>query len=95
MNLTMPSHFDDKVILPLISVVIISYNTREMTLDCLRALFDDLGDMEAEVWVVDNASADGSVSAIAETFPQVRIIANEKNCGFGAANNQAMAQGFR
>jgi GT2 family glycosyltransferase len=80
---------------PLISAIIVSYNTRQMTLDCLRSLYDDLGDIPNEVFVVDNASADGSVDAIRAAYPQVRVIANTKNVGFGYANNQAMkiAQG--
>jgi GT2 family glycosyltransferase len=75
---------------PVVSVIIISYNTRQMTLDCLRALYADLGDLQAEVFVVDNASSDGSTAAVTEVFPQVRVIANPVNVGFGAANNQAM-----
>src|SRR6266481_38816 len=74
---------------PVVSVIIISYNTRQMTLDCLHALYADLGELQAEVFVVDNASSDGSAAAIAEIFPQVRVIANPVNVGFGAANNQA------
>jgi GT2 family glycosyltransferase len=77
---------------PELSVIIVSYNTREMTLDCLRALHDELGDRSAEVWLVDNASSDGSAAAIRAAFPQVLLIENERNAGFGAANNQAMRQ---
>jgi GT2 family glycosyltransferase len=79
---------------PLLSVIIISYNTRDMTLECLRVLEAELSasSLSAEVWVVDNASSDGSVDAIGEAFPQVRVIANTANTGFGAANNQAMRQ---
>ncbi len=73
-----------------ISVVIISYNTREMTLHCLRTLYEDLGDLPAEVFVVDNGSSDGSVAAIRAAYPAVRLIENAANVGFGAANNQAM-----
>jgi GT2 family glycosyltransferase len=75
-----------------LSVVIVSYNTREMTLRCLRELTDGLGGVSAEVFLVDNASTDGSVEAIRRDFPDVRIIANAANAGFGAANNQAMAR---
>ena len=75
---------------PDVSVVIVSYNTREITLGCLRALYDDLGDRPAEVFVVDNASGDGSAQAIAAGFPRVICIANPHNNGFGAANNQAL-----
>ncbi|MDQ2733302.1 MAG: glycosyltransferase family 2 protein [Armatimonadota bacterium] len=75
---------------PVVSCIIISYNTRVMTLECLQVLFVDLGTNPAEVWVVDNASTDGSPQAIREAFPQVKIIENHSNSGFGAANNQAM-----
>lgn len=77
---------------PTVSVVVVSYNTRQMTLACLSALYEDLGDVPAEVWVVDNASSDGSPDAIRVRFPQVRLIANDRNVGFGVANNQAIAQ---
>lgn len=76
----------------LLSVIVISYNTRQMTLDCLRALYADLGQVSAEVWVVDNASQDGSAEAIRNEFPLVRLIENPRNAGFGAANNLAIAQ---
>ena len=76
---------------PILSVIIISYNTCQMTLDCLRALLADVAGMEAEVMVVDNASTDGSPEAIeAEFGPRVRVIRNDRNAGFGAANNIAM-----
>ena len=74
----------------LISAIIVSYNTRQMTLDCLGALYAGLGQMPAEVWVVDNDSTDGSAEAIHETFPQAKLIANLYNAGFAAANNQAI-----
>jgi GT2 family glycosyltransferase len=76
----------------LISVVIVSYNTREMTLKCLEALFTSLTAIPAEVWLVDNASTDGTVADVQRHFPQVRVIANDRNVGFGTANNQAMRQ---
>ena len=81
----------------LLSVIIVSYNTRDMTLDCLRALYADLeasglGGERSEVWVVDNASKDGSVQAIRDAFPQVRLIESARNLGFGVANNRALEQ---
>jgi len=75
---------------PLLSVIIISFNTRQMTLDCLRCLTAELAGIPAEIWVVDNASKDDSVEAIRRDFSAVRLIVNETNRGFGAANNQAM-----
>jgi GT2 family glycosyltransferase len=77
---------------PYLSVIIISYNTRRMTLDCLQTLYTGLDGLTTEVWVVDNASADGSADAIRESFPQVHLIENELNNGFGAANNQALCE---
>ncbi|HWE07699.1 MAG TPA: glycosyltransferase family 2 protein, partial [Rhizomicrobium sp.] len=75
-----------------VSAIVVSYNTKSLTLECLRALDDDLTGTPAEVWVVDNASADGSAAAIRAAFPQVRLVTNPRNAGFGAANNLAMAQ---
>lgn len=77
---------------PQVSVVVVSYNTREMTLECLRTLSDDMKEMPWELWVVDNASTDGSAEAVREAFPEAHVIANEHNVGFGAANNQAIRQ---
>jgi GT2 family glycosyltransferase len=75
---------------PILSVIIVSFNTRQITLDCLKALYADLGALRAEVLVVDNASADGSADAIRAAFPEVVLIANDRNAGFGAANNLAL-----
>ncbi len=75
---------------PDISVVIVTWNTREMTLGCIGALKAGLGRLSAEVFVVDNGSSDGTAEAVAREFPDARVIANEYNLGFAAANNQAM-----
>jgi len=77
---------------PELSVILVSYNTRAMTLDCLRCLQDELQGLDAEVWLVDNGSSDGTGASVAEKFPETRLILNEENRGFGAANNQAMAE---
>lgn len=73
-----------------LSVIVVTYNTSEMTLECLRVLVTAIEGLRSEICVVDNASSDGTADAIRETFPQVRIISNERNAGFGAANNQGM-----
>jgi GT2 family glycosyltransferase len=73
-----------------ISAIIVSYNTREMTLECLRTLAVSLDGIDSEIIVVDNASSDGSVEAIRAAFPHIRLVASESNSGFGAANNEAM-----
>ena len=74
----------------LLSVIIVSYNTRGMTLECLETLEPALGGLAAEIIVVDNGSSDGSVAAIRQANPGVRLLGNSVNAGFGAANNQGM-----
>lgn len=75
---------------PDVSVILVSWNTRQLLLDCLAALPAALGNLNADVWVVDNASSDGSVAAVRESFPAARLIENKHNVGFAAANNQAI-----
>lgn len=72
-----------------LSVLIISYNTRELSLACLRSLFAQTREASFQVIVVDNVSADGSADAVAGEFPQVRLIRSPKNLGFAAGNNLA------
>jgi GT2 family glycosyltransferase len=80
---------------PTVSVVIVSWNTREILRDCLRTVYEQTQDVEFEVIVVDNASTDGSVDMIRTAFPQTLLLANSANRGFAAANNQGLeaAQG--
>src|SRR5688572_5439191 len=73
-----------------LSIVIVSYNTREMLRACLNALPDATRGLTVETFVVDNASPDGSADMVAEAFPSVRVIANPDNAGFTRANNQAL-----
>jgi GT2 family glycosyltransferase len=68
-----------------VSVIIVSFNTRDLLLQCLSAI-----EPHHQVIVVDNASSDGSADRVVAEFPQVVIIRNTKNRGFGAANNQGM-----
>ncbi|MFN9334578.1 MAG: glycosyltransferase family 2 protein [Planctomycetota bacterium] len=76
---------------PTLSVVVLSWNTRELTLACLRALFAESPRHAREVVVVDNGSADGSADAIAAAFPQVRLLRNADNWLYAAGNNQGAA----
>ncbi|MCE5262720.1 MAG: glycosyltransferase family 2 protein [Deltaproteobacteria bacterium] len=72
-----------------LSLIVVSYNTAALTRDCLESVqAADTG--ERELFVIDNASADGSARLIEERFPSVRLIANTRNLGFAAANNQAL-----
>ncbi|HET6532835.1 MAG TPA: glycosyltransferase family 2 protein [Actinoplanes sp.] len=72
------------------SVIVVSYNTREHTLRCLRDLLaDEPASAVLDVIVVDNASGDGSADAIAAEFPAVRLLRLEQNVGWGRAVNRA------
>lgn len=75
-----------------LSILVISWNTLEMTRACLASVFEGLGGLSAEVILVDNASDDGSAAMVEAAFPQVRLIRNDRNRGFAAANNQAIAE---
>ncbi len=79
----MPDNF------PELSVIVVSYNTRQMTLECLASLYAQT-QARIEVVVVDNASDDGSAEAIAEAFPQAVLIAETVNHGFAAAHSIAL-----
>lgn len=72
---------------PDLTVIVISYNTRDLTLAALRTLFETTLETSLHVVVLDNMSADGSADAIAEAFPQVELIRSEENLGFARANN--------
>jgi N-acetylglucosaminyl-diphospho-decaprenol L-rhamnosyltransferase len=71
-----------------LSVIIVSYNTSRLLQHCLESLVNNACSHDLEIFVVDNASADDSVAMVREHFPQVKLIANQKNMGFAAANNQ-------
>ena len=77
---------------PKVSVVIVSFNTCGLLRDCLNALYRELADMEAEVFVVDNNSSDGSPAMVQQEFPAVHLIKSASNLGFAAANNRAFPQ---
>jgi hypothetical protein len=77
-----------------LAIITVSYNTRELLADCLasaRAGLERSG-LDGEMWVVDNASADGSAAMVLQHFPEVRLIAHDENVGFAAGNNLALAQ---
>ncbi len=75
-----------------VAVIIVSWNVRQLLEQCLRSVYAELEGpgLNGRVWVVDNASIDGTIDLLADLFPRVTLIANEHNPGFGAANNQGM-----
>ena len=78
-----------------VSVIIVNWNTEGLLRDCLNSIYEQAGEVDYEVIVVDNASTDGSAEMVRHDFPDVVLIENRDNRGFAAANNQgiAMAQG--
>ena len=74
-----------------LSIVVVSYNTKEMTEACLSSLFENVGDLSVQVILVDNNSTDESVAMVKAKFPRVELIENAENCGFAAANNQGFS----
>lgn len=78
-----------------VAISIINYKTGQMTIDAVQSVLDDLGDLEAEVVVVDNASGDGSADQIAGWItekgdPRVKLVRSETNSGFSGGHNQGM-----
>ena len=75
-----------------LAIIVVSYNTRELTRECLASVYASLerSEMDAAVYVVDNASSDGSADMVRAHFPQVRLIASEENLGFARGNNLAL-----
>jgi GT2 family glycosyltransferase len=74
-----------------VSVTIVSWNRAALLAQCLRSVFATPRTVDYEVIVVDNGSRDDSVSMVREHFPEVRLIANAENSGYGRAQNQAIA----
>lgn len=75
-----------------VSIIIVSYNTRDLLQACLSAVFENTQYISFEVLVVDNGSSDGSVEMMRCFFPDVRIFLSDENLGFGRANNVAIQQ---
>jgi GT2 family glycosyltransferase len=73
-----------------ISLILVSFNTREVLRESLQSVEREKGDLRIEVFVVDNNSKDGSVEMVGTEFPHVKLLRSEVNLGFGAANNLAL-----
>jgi len=76
-----------------LSIIVISYNTREMTLECLRSIFEETHNVNYEVVLFDNASTDESYEAIEKEFSTtIKLINSPINIGFAAGNNEAIKE---
>src|SRR5690554_4250491 len=76
---------------PDLSIVVVNWNTRDLLRDCLALVFQYADGIVPEVFVVDNHSSDGSGAMVRREFPAVRLVENESNVGFAAANNQVFS----
>ncbi len=76
---------------PLVSIIVVSYNTRDYTVKAMKTALNSKGFKpgEIEVIMIDNNSPDDSVAFTKKNLPEVRVIANKENRGFGGGNNQA------
>ncbi|WP_374017416.1 glycosyltransferase family 2 protein [Paenibacillus thiaminolyticus] len=78
-----------------LSIIIVNYNTKQLTLNCLQSVYQSKSDFLYEVILIDNYSTDDSIEAIRHNYPRVKLISNKHNAGFSKANNQGIriAQG--
>jgi len=72
-----------------LSIIILSYNTKDLLMSCLDSLKKVKDEVNFEVIVVDNASSDGSPEVVAENYSWVKLVKNKRNLGFAAGNNAA------
>lgn len=75
-----------------VSIILVNYNTKDLTCNCIKSIYDQTTGLDFEIFVVDNNSHDDSVKMIEQKFPQVKLIKNTENKGFGVANNIAIQQ---
>ena len=73
-----------------LSVIIVNYNAKGLLHKCLKAIFEDKSRKQVEVFLIDNASFDKSAEMVKENFPQVKMVANQKNLGFARGANQGI-----
>jgi len=70
-----------------VSIIIVTYNTKELTCECINSILKSETKFNYEIIVVDNNSADGTVERLYKDFPQIKVIASPKNMGFSKGNN--------
>ena len=75
-----------------VSIIFVNYKTKDLTINAIKSVIEKTQEIKFEIFVIDNNSQDGSIEAIEKEFPNVNIIKNPVNAGFGAANNLAIKQ---
>lgn len=75
-----------------ISIIFVSYNTAEMTIKAINLVRHSVTNLSTEIFVIDNASKDDSVARLRQEFDDIKLVVNDKNVGFGRANNQVLPE---
>jgi len=74
-----------------LTISTVNWNTRDILRDCLKSIFDTVHNLNFEIFIVDNASSDGSPEMVEKEFPRVKLIRNDANCGDSVGNNQVIS----
>lgn len=90
--MTPPSSTETAATVPDVSIVVASYNTRDLTLRCLRSIVDNTHGATYEVLLVDDCSPDDTVEHVRAQFPQVRVLVNEVNQRYAKTNNRGLRE---
>jgi GT2 family glycosyltransferase len=91
-NVINPLTRDAAAAAPILSIIITSYNTREVVRDCLNSIYGNPPSEPFEIILVDDASADGTSEMVSAAFPQVRLLRNETNRNYSYSNNRGLDQ---
>jgi|JI10StandDraft_1071094.scaffolds.fasta_scaffold01415_28 GT2 family glycosyltransferase len=75
---------------PIVSIIIVSYNTREILRQCLQSVMKSVSLQKVEIFVVDNSSLDGSADMVEKEFKDIKLIRSSANLGFAGGNNLAI-----
>src|SRR5664280_2953678 len=73
-----------------LAIIIVNYNIKELLKRCLESILTKKWEHSLEIWVVDNASVDGSEEMVEKEFPKITLIKSDKNLGFSGGNNLAL-----
>jgi GT2 family glycosyltransferase len=77
---------------PKLFIIIVNFNAEKFLVECLDSIYAQTKQISFDIWVVDNNSADTSVTRVLQNFPQMNLIENKENIGFARANNQAITK---
>lgn len=73
-----------------VSIILVSYNTKDLTVNAIKSIYEQTKNLDFEIFLVDNNSQDDTCKEVGNSFPDVNIIINKENLGFGVANNIAI-----